>query len=156
MLFLRVIKTQFSGFATQVESLWRLNKSLKQLHPRRTMALKVVLSHLMNLNERPLTQRLFEDWLNGLSDFARELVSLPAQANHAYLSYAQGSTLTVRGSIFVTGEGCYNSHLTAGQHIVFTGSPGYCREGSLKAEGHLFVPARGQPQRQSSACRSQR
>lgn len=144
-LFLRVIKTQLTDFNQDVEELWRLNKSLKQLHPRRTMALKVVLSHLMNISERPLTERLFLDWLNSLQDFARELVSLPTQANHAYFSYAQGSKLTVRGHIFVTGEGCYNSHLSAGQHVVFLGEPGYCREGSLKAEGHVFVPELGSP-----------
>lgn len=144
-LFLRVIKTQFSSFFAQVESLWQLNKSLKQLHPRRTMALKVVLSHLMHLADRPFSERLFTDWLNGLQDFARELVSLPEQSNHAYLSYAQGSDITARGHIFVTGEGCYNSHLAAGQHVIFTGEPGYCREGSLRAEGHVFVPELGSP-----------
>ncbi len=144
-LFLRVIKTQFTGFDKAVETLWELNKSLKQLHPRRTMALKVVLSHLMNMSERPLTERLFVDWLKGLQDFAQELVSLPAQANHVYLSYAQGATITTRGHLFVTGEGCYNSHLSAGQHVVFLGAPGYCREGSLKAEGHVFVPELGSP-----------
>ena len=99
----------------------------------------------MNIAERPLTERLFVDWLKSLQDFAQELVSLPAQANHAYLSYAQGSTITARGHLFVTGEGCYNSQLSAGQHVVFLGSPGYCREGSLKAEGHVFVPELGSP-----------
>lgn len=144
-LFLRVIKTQFAAFDKEVEALWQLNKTLKQLHPRRTMALKVVLSHLMNISERPLTERLFLDWLKSLQDFAQELVSLPAQSNHAYFSYAQGATLTARGHIFVTGEGCYNSHLSAGQHVIFLGDPGYCREGSLKAEGSVFIPELGSP-----------
>lgn len=144
-LFLRVIKTQFASFFNQLEALWQLNKSLKQLHPRRTMALKVVLSHLMNFTERPFTERLFLDWLKGLQDFSSELTALPAQSSHAYLSYAQGSTITARGHIFVTGEGCYNSQLSAGQHIVFTGDPGYCREGTLRAEGHVFIPELGSP-----------
>ncbi len=144
-LILRVIKTQFSRFEKELDALWQLNKSLKQLHPRRNMALKVVLSHLLNRAERPLNQKLLTDWIQNLEDFARELVALPDQANHAFFSYAQGTELTARGSIVVTGEGCYNSTLKSGKHIIFTGSPGYCREGTLEAEGHVIIPELGSP-----------
>lgn len=144
-LFIRIIKTQFPHLREEVESLWNLNHALKQLHPRRTMLLKVVLSNLMNLNERLNDERRFLDWLDKLGTFIQDLQGMTPLSSHIYANYVQGSELFSQGSIFILGEGCYNSRLQAGKDIVFCGLPGYCREGQLKLGGHLIVPELGSP-----------
>lgn len=144
-IFLRVIKAQFPRLPEDVEAIWKLNQSLRQLHPRRTMVLKVVLANLMNLAERTMDERSFIDWLDKLRSFHDDLLQVDPLKTHVYLSYVQGSHVVSRGSIFILGEGCYNSELQAGEDIVFCGKPGYCREGSLKAAGNLYVPELGSP-----------
>lgn len=144
-IFLRVIKTQFPHLPAEFESLWSLNQSLHQLHPRRTMVLKVVLANLLNLAERSMDEHSFIDWLDKLRSFQEDLLQLEPLKTHVYLNYLQGSTVVSRGSIFVLGEGCYNSELQAGGDILFCGRPGYCREGSIQVAGQLYVPELGSP-----------
>lgn len=144
-LFLRVIKSHFPQLQDELTSLWNLNQSLRQLHPRRTMVLKVVLANLMNLADRTMDERSFIDWLDSLKTFLEDLLQLDPLSTHVYLNYAQGSHIVSRGNLYLMGEGCYNSELQAGGDIVFCGSPGYCREGSLKAEGNIYVPELGSP-----------
>lgn len=144
-IFLRVIKSQFPRLPEDVEAIWKLNQSLRQLHPRRTMVLKVVLANLMNLAERTMDERSFIDWLDKLRSFHDDLLQVDPLKTHVYLSYVQGSHVVSRGSIFILGEGCYNSELQAGEDILFCGKPGYCREGGLKAAGNLYVPELGSP-----------
>lgn len=144
-LFLRVIKTQFPHLLEDVDKIWKLNQSLHQLHPRRTMMLKVVLANLLNLNDRVMDERSYVDWVDNLKTLLEDLLLHDALRTHVYLNYLQGSNIVSRGNIYILGEGCYNSELQAGGDIIFCGSPGYCREGSLKAEGHLYVPELGSP-----------
>lgn len=144
-LFLRLIKTQFPGLLQAVDDLWQLNQSLKQLHPRRSLLLKVVLSHLMNLSDRPLDIRIFRDWLDKLSAFLVDLKPAVQAGGDIYLDYAQKTNAVAKGSIFVLGEGCYNSRLQAGGDILFCGTPGYCREGLLEARGRIVVRELGSP-----------
>lgn len=144
-LFIRIIKTQFPHFMDEVESLWELNQSLKQLHPRRTMLLKVVLSNLLNFKDRLSSEEGFLDWLDKLGKFTDDLKAMAPLKSHIYANYVQGSELFSQGSIFILGEGCYNSQLQAGRDIIFCGSPGYCREGRLVLGGNLIVPELGSP-----------
>ncbi|HEY9840673.1 MAG TPA: hypothetical protein V6D23_09480, partial [Candidatus Obscuribacterales bacterium] len=144
-IFIRVIKNQFPQLMAEVDEIWKLNQSLRQLHPRRTMVLKVVLANLMNLAERSMDERSFIDWLDKLRSFLDDLLQIDPLRNHVYLGYVQGSHVVSRGSVFILGEGCYNSELQAGDDIVFCGSPGYCREGVLKVGRNLYVPELGSP-----------
>lgn len=144
-LITRIVKTQFPGLMQEVNALWELNQSLKQLHPRRTMVLKVVMSNLLNLAERQLNEHIFVDWLDKLRAFLLDLQTHAPLGSHIYFSYAQGADLTSSGHIFVLGEGCYHSQLQAQGDIVFCGQPGYCRESSLKLGGRLIVPELGSP-----------
>lgn len=144
-LIIRIIKTQFPGLMKEVDLLWELNQSLKQLHPRRTMVLKVVMSHLLNLAERQLTASIFVDWLDKLRAFLNDLQAQTPMGSHIYFHSAQGADLTSSGHIFVLGEGCYHSQLQALGDIVFCGTPGYCRESVLKLGGRLIVPELGSP-----------
>ncbi len=144
-LFLRVIKTQFPHFIEDVDKTWKLNQSLRQLHPRRTMALKVVLANLLNLQDRVMDERSYLDWLDSIKTLLEDLLQHNPLRTHIYVSYLQGSHLVSRGNIYVLGEGCYNSELQAGGDILFCGSPGYCREGSLKADGQIVINELGSP-----------
>lgn len=141
----RLIQTQFPQFLEQIEALWQLNKSLHQLHPRRTMVLKVVLSNLMNLNERQVNQRIFQDWLERLEEFAEDLQNRSEQSADAYIAYAHNSDLVASGNLYILAEGCYNSSLRAGGDIYFCGTPGYCREGYIELGGNLYARELGSP-----------
>ncbi len=144
-IFMRLLKTQFPNLIQETEHLRLLNKSLKQLHPRRTMLLKIVLSHFMNLSERPLNLKIFKDWLDKISAFRAELEPDATIGGDVYLGYAQKTNLVAKGSIFVLGEGSYNSDLQAGGDILFCGKPGYCREGTLQARGRIVAGELGSP-----------
>lgn len=144
-LFLRVIKSQFHQLPAELDAIWKLLQSLRQLHPRRTMVLKVVLANLINLADRSMDERSYIDWLDKLRTLIEDLLQRETRSQHVYLGYVQGSHVVSRGSIFVLGEGCYHSELQAGGDILFCGSPGYCREGSLSAGGNVTVPELGSP-----------
>lgn len=145
VVIMNLIKTQYSHIISDANRLWVFNKSLKQLHPRKTMVLKVVLSNLLNMDEKEFDEKSFDSWIAKVEEFLLDLNNLERTPNHLFLSYVQGSTLTANGDIYVCGEGCYNSHLVSNQNVLIIGQPGYFREGSLQVNGHLLVKELGSP-----------
>jgi hypothetical protein len=99
------------------------------------MVLKVVLSHLLNLEQKDFNASLYHDWVDKLGDFLLDLEALENLSSHVYLNYVQASEIYSQGNIYILGEGCYNSQLYARQHVLITGAPGYCREGLIEAGG---------------------
>lgn len=144
-VFLQLLKTQFPGLLNDAEQLWEQLKTLKKLHPRKVMVLKVVLSHLMNLEQKDFSASLYHDWVDKLGDFLLDLEALENLSSHVYLNYVQASEIYAQGNIYILGEGCYNSQLHARKHVLITGSPGYCREGLIEAGGHVIVRELGSP-----------
>lgn len=144
-VLLQLLKTQFPGLLNDAEQLWAQLKTLKKLHPRKVMVLKVVLSHLLNLEQKDFNAALYDDWVDKLGDFLLDLEAQENLSSHIYLNYVQASELFSQGNIYILGEGCYNSHLHARQHILITGTPGYCREGLIEAGGNVIVRELGSP-----------
>ncbi len=144
-VFLQLLKTQFPGLLNDAEQLWEQLKTLKKLHPRKVMVLKVVLSHLMNLEQKDFSAALYHDWVDKLGDFLLDLEALENLSSHVYLNYVQASEIYSQGNIYILGEGCYNSQLHARKHVLITGTPGYCREGRIEAGGHVIVRELGSP-----------
>lgn len=145
VIFIQLIKTQFPTLLNDAEQLWQQLKTLKKLHPRKTMVLKVVLSHLLNLEQKEFNATLYHDWVDKLGDFLLDLEALENLSSHVYLNYVQASEVFSQGNIYILGEGCYNSQLHARQHVLITGTPGYCREGLIEAGGNVIVRELGSP-----------
>lgn len=70
------------------------------------------------------------------------LHSLPEQPGDLFCSYAQNSTLEASGNIVVDGQGCFNSHLTAGQKASVLGT---FRGGEISAGEEIRVVKVGSP-----------
>jgi hypothetical protein len=145
VVLVNLIKTQFPGLLDQVNALWELNKGLRKLHPRKNMLLKVVLSSLLQFQEKIQDEHTLADWSQKLREFLLDLMVRDQVSSDIYATYVQGSQLTASGSIYVLGEGCYNSHLMARKHILIMGEPGYFREGNLSLQGRLIVRELGSP-----------
>ena len=145
IIFIQLIKTQFPILLNDAGLVWQQVNTLKKLHPRKTMVLKVVLSHLLNLEQKEFNATLYHDWVDKLGDFLLDLEALENLSSHVYLNYVQTSEVFSQGNIYILGEGCYNSQLHARQHVLITGTPGYCREGLIEAGGNVIVRELGSP-----------
>jgi uncharacterized protein (DUF342 family) len=61
------------------------------------------------------------------------------------IGYIQNSNVEASGDITITGKGGYNSELTAGGAVKFTGNPGVFRGGNILAGGNVEIGELGSP-----------
>jgi hypothetical protein len=61
------------------------------------------------------------------------------------IGYIQNSMVEASGDITITGKGGYNSELTAGGAVRFTGNPGVFRGGNIMAGGNVELGELGSP-----------
>lgn len=139
----RLLKTQFPRLQADLQQLLEHSQQL-WLQPRRQLQLKVLLSPLLD-PERPLSARLLRESCQKMQQLIADLQLIPDSTADLYVNYAQGADLYASGAIFVLGQGCYNSRLTAGRHITICGEPGYCREGELRASQQIVAHELGSP-----------
>ena len=144
-IILELIRTLFPSLPQECDELWQIMDTLKRLNYKNMLTIKSVLANILNIQQRKFNKTDFAGWIQQLNEVLDKLKRFESVAFDIYTSYAQLANIATSGTIFITREGCYNSHLLSGGNIIINGNPGYFREGTIKAKGIVYVKELGCP-----------
>lgn len=146
-LLLLLIEQKFQKIPRLIQEMQKLKKCLTENAielPPETMGLTDRLIHFFSgLNIIKL------DSLNEVAKIVREilllrqeLTGLGRRKSHLIIPYALNSKLIATGSVFVTGQGCYNTQIQAGGKVAVAG---VFRGGEIIAQGDVIIREAGSP-----------
>ena len=144
-IFIQLMYSVTPEMPDKINEIWEILANLRRLNPKRSVAIKSILANIINIEKRKADRKEFVGWIADLAQILEKLKLFESVTYDIHLKYAQLANIATSGTIFVTDEGCYNSHLLAGRDIIINGNPGYFREGHIKAKGKIFVKELGSP-----------
>lgn len=96
------------------------------------------------LTNQPLGNYI-KKFLEQARSFALVLKERSTDRAKLVVPYVQNSHLESSGDVIISGKGCYNSNIFAGQNVLVEGSPGVFRGGEIVAGGQVKVRELGCP-----------